>query len=364
MQGRLFRRAVDIDSGCSMEPTQKKIPAVKNTVMDHCIGDTALEDTLRVLVSQKDHVVHFAQLADAGNVLCENVPGLLAQLRAFGCRISMEGAGACRLVALPDRLHPVCIRAGLHTRVVARHVDYHESLCSTNRTARDLAAAGAPEGTLVIAEHQSAGKGRMDRTWIAPPGSCILCSCVLYPPVPPPAVFQVTMAAGLAVARAIETVCSLPALIKWPNDVYVQGKKVCGILTEFLADLDRLTYAVVGVGINVNFDVARCPEIADTAVALSGVTGRRCDRLAILREFLQEFDAGYCRLGTDRGADFLRRQWQDYSLIQGKKVRILDGNEVTCGVAEDVTPEGHLILFDERSGRKKTIYCGDVSLRF
>lgn len=328
------------------------------------VGDAALEGAVGVLLSQKEHGVPVGHLADAGNVVCEDVPGLIARLRDLGCRIDMEGSQACRLVALPDRLYPVFVRAGLHTSVVASRVDYYESLCSTNNAARDFAAAGAPDGTLVVAEHQSAGKGRMGRNWIAPPRSCILCSCLLYPTVPPAAVFRVTMAAGLAVARAIESVCAVPALIKWPNDVYVQGKKVCGILTEFLADRNRLTYAVVGVGINVNFEVASCPEIAGTAVSLSSVTGRRCDRLEILREFLQEFDAGYCCLRTAGGADHLRRQWQHYSLIQGKKVRILDGDEVTCGVAADVTPEGHLILIDEHSGQKKTIYCGDVSLRF
>lgn len=262
---------------------------------------------------------------------------------------------------LSDRLVPSRIKDCITTSVVARNILYFQSIDSTNRIAGEYARQGCSDGTLVIAEEQTAGRGRFSRTWISPARSSILCSLIFYPSITTASLFKMTMLASIAVVRAIHALCNIDSFIKWPNDVYVNGKKVCGILTEFESDHDILKYVVVGIGINVNQDMIACPEINTIAVSLKEACGKIISRLALLKELLEEIDRLY-RDFLKTGGTGLRSEWMKHSGIMNRHVLITDVDTVTSGIVKDITDDGHLMLEDEQ-GSTHEILCGDVSLQ-
>jgi BirA family biotin operon repressor/biotin-[acetyl-CoA-carboxylase] ligase len=282
-------------------------------------------------------------------------------LRLQGATIIVSEDDRCCLQDAPDRLYPVLIQDGLHTVTVARELHYFSRLDSTNRLAKELAEKNAANGTLVLAEEQTAGRGRLDRTWLAPAFSSILCSVIFYPDLAPGSLFRLTMMASVAVASAINRACNLPAKIKWPNDVYIGNKKVCGILTEFSGNKDRIRYAVVGMGLNVNLDFTNHTELAGIATSLQAESGRKISRLKILKGLLEELDYQYQLLAAGR-ADEVRRAWEQHALILGKRVTVYSGDETITGTAQGIDADGHLLLIDE-GGACREIISGDVSLR-
>lgn len=247
--------------------------------------------------------------------------------------------------------------ANLQTSVIGRKLHCFESIDSTNRIARRYADQGAPEGTVVLAEHQSSGRGRLNRSWLAPPRSSILCSIVLYPPLKPEYLFRLTMLASIAVVDSLREAAGISSGIKWPNDIYAGGKKLCGILTEIDGDANRLRYAVIGIGLNVN-NSCKGTELEEQATSLADISGRECPRQEILQRLLQNLDRLYSRL-DDAG---LPAQWQQRCMHLGKRVQILDGPTILEGTARGITDRGHLLL--ESSGAVQEIICGDVSLRW
>ena len=282
-------------------------------------------------------------------------------LRAQGATIIVSEDSGCCLQEFPDRLYPILIQDGLHTATVARELHYFPRIDSTNRLAKELAAGNAADGTLVLAEEQTAGRGRLDRTWLAPAFSSILCSVIFFPALAPASLFRLTMMTSVAVVNAINRACKLPAKIKWPNDVYLGDKKVCGILTEFSGDQERIRYAVVGIGLNVNIDFKGNPELASIATSLQAECGRKISRLNVLQALIEELDNYYQLLAAGR-ADDVRRDWEQHALILGKHVTVSSGDETVTGTAQGIDSDGHLMLIDE-NGARREIISGDVSLR-
>ncbi len=278
--------------------------------------------------------------------------------QGFGITASIK-KGYC-LTEIPDRLFPALIQTGLETKIVAREVYYFESIDSTNRIAKQYAAEAVTDGTVVIAEEQTRGKGRMNRDWVSPQYSNILCSVIFYPPMPTSKVFRLTMLASIAVVRTLAAVCGVAASIKWPNDVYINGKKVCGILTEFFADHDSIKYAVVGIGLNVNIDIAHYPAIAGSATSLLQVCGHRVSRLTVFKNLAKQIDSLYQELLSTDGED-LQKEWQRHSMVCNRQVSIVSGEKIMRGTARGITRDGHLVLIDEQ-GELHEIVCGDLSL--
>ena len=293
--------------------------------------------------------------------LCGGDPQLAtavaAELRANGCTVSASH----RLESAPDRLLPLLVQAGLATRTIGCCLVAFETVDSTNRVARACAAQGFPDGTLVVAESQTRGRGRLDRHWLSPAGTDLLCSLVLYPRLPASAAFRITMLVSIAVVRALASVCGISAGIKWPNDVYAADRKICGILSEFSASGDGLEYVTAGFGINVNSDPGRLPELSAAATSASALTGRRQDRRQLLQAVLAEVDCLYAQLAADGGAD-LHLLWQQHAMMLGRTVRICGDDSELQGRARAITAEGHLLLEDS-AGQVHEIVCGDVSLR-
>ena len=226
--------------------------------------------------------------------------------------------------------------------------------------AKQLAEQGALNGAVVVAEHQRRGRGRLDRSWEAPPGACLLCSVIFYPDIEPEFLFRLTMMASVAVVDALQATAGICAGIKWPNDVYVGDKKICGILTELGYSPQSVQYAVVGMGINVNWDLKNNEQLGSSATSISDVCGKKISRVKILTELLLLMDRGYSSIHD--GA-ILRNLWSARCMHLGKTVRIISDHDSLEGTAKGITEQGHLMI-QSADGSMHDILCGDVSLRW
>jgi BirA family biotin operon repressor/biotin-[acetyl-CoA-carboxylase] ligase len=259
-----------------------------------------------------------------------------------------------------ERLSGESIRAGLHTAFLGQDLVYLPATASTNDEARRLAQAGAPEGTLVVADYQSAGRGRLGRSWAAPPGSSLLLSLLFRPSLGPHQVQRLTMICGLAVAEAIESETVLRAGLKWPNDVTVGGAKAGGILSEMELSGDRVDCAVVGIGLNVNLDPSELPaDLLVPATSLSHALGRRVARLPLLWAFLRIVETRYLALKAGHSP---HDEWAERLVTVGQTVRVSMAGNVLTGIAEGVDANGALLV-RRNDGWLETVVAGDVTLR-
>jgi len=230
---------------------------------------------------------------------------------------------------------------------------------STNDEAKRLAEDGAPEGTLVVADEQTAGRGRLQRTWWAPAGTALLMSLILRPDLAPHQAQRLTMLCSLAVCDAIAGTTGLVPAVKWPNDVLLRGRKVCGILTELGIKGTRLVYAVVGMGVNVNVNFGGAGELTLTATSLAQELGREVSRLELLRAILINIEERYTRL---RAGESPHAEWAARLATLGQRVIVTTPTEQLSGIAEGVDADGALLLRDE-NGVLRPILAGDVTLR-
>jgi BirA family biotin operon repressor/biotin-[acetyl-CoA-carboxylase] ligase len=257
---------------------------------------------------------------------------------------------------MTEKLSPETISKGLTTQVLGQNIACYESLGSTNDVAKELAKQGAVNGTLIVADHQTAGKGRRGRRWIAPPASSLLLSLVLRPRLTSSQLPRLSMACALAVAQAIEEFTGLSVHFKWPNDILLRGKKTGGILIEASISGETVDYAVVGLGLNVNLDVRQLPEIADIATSISVELGRRVSRLDLLRVYLEFMEREYRLL--EQG-EYPHERWAARLPILGQRVEVATPWGTESGCAERVDAEGGLILRRD-DGTAAYVAVGDV----
>jgi len=255
-----------------------------------------------------------------------------------------------------DDLSVAAITEDLGTRFVGRRILYYPSVTSTMDIARREAQQGAAEGTIVVADEQTGGRGRLKRTWLSPGGSISL-SVILYPGLE--YLPSLIMLASLAVVRSVESVAGIRAQIKWPNDVLINNRKVCGILIESDIRGGRVNHVLLGIGINVNLSLADFPEIQAIATSLSDELGRDISRLSLIRCLLAEVERLYLALST---GESLFEEWRDNLVTLGKKVRVKTPEAVYEGVAESVAADGGLLLRG-LDGSLTRILAGDVTLR-
>lgn len=283
-------------------------------------------------------------------------------LREAGYQIDSQPRRGHCLLAVPDLLYPEEIRAGGRLGLFGREIHYLTEVGSTNETARSLAEEGAPEGTIVLAEIQTGGRGRLGRMWVSPFGKGIWMSLILRPPIAPPAAPHLTLAAAVAVARAVREVTGLPAGIKWPNDLLVNGRKVCGILTEMKAEVDAVHYIVVGIGINVNLRAEDLPpDVRELATSLMMELGAAVPRVRLAREVLSRLSELYS-LYLQEGFPPVREAWKEMNITLGKRVKVSSTWDEYHGTAVDIDNEGALLVRGE-DGQQRRFYAGDVTLR-
>ncbi len=255
-----------------------------------------------------------------------------------------------------NNLSPASITNNLGTHFIGRRVICYPNLTSTMAAAKQETQLGAIEGTVVIADEQTAGRGRLKRVWLSPKGSIAL-SIILYPSVVN--LPSLIMLASLAVVHSIEAVTGLRSQVKWPNDVLVNDRKVCGILIESSVRGNIVDYAIIGIGVNVNLRLSDFPEIPATATSLSAELGRDVSRLRIIRRLLVEVEGLYLAL---QAGGSIYEEWRDSLITLGRRVRVKSGKTIYEGVAESVARDGSLLL-RHSNGDLSKIVAGDATLR-
>ena len=280
-------------------------------------------------------------------------------LRARGYTIASEHAQGYVLKASPDRLDAT--ELGPHLTGGWRRIEWHQEIDSTQRRARELGQEGAAEGTVVIAEAQTAGRGRLGRTWHSPPGRNVYASILLRPDVMPTVVPQLALVVGLGVAGAIETLGLAPKL-KWPNDVLLDGRKAVGILTEMEAELDRVRLVIVGIGVNVNLDRGDLPPyLRDTATSLKIAAGRPIDRVRFMAQILTSVERAYGRFTREGFAGSLKGDFDARDALRGRRVTREVGGAPVEGVADGVDDDGALRLVAD-GGAVQRVVAGEVAI--
>lgn len=265
-----------------------------------------------------------------------------------------------RLLESPDLVTAAEIREGLQTTVLGQNIVYRDSIDSTNTLAQQLAREGAPDGTLVIADEQTAGRGRRGRQWFSPPHSGVWMSLILRPQLPLQHAAQITLVAAVALSKALTRESGVQAGIKWPNDILFSGKKCCGILTEMHAEFDQIHHLVVGIGINVNVPQSDfSDELQSIATSLQAIKGERLSRAGVVRSVLNEFEPLYRRYVDGGGFGSIRDDWKASSITLGRQIVAQTARGTITGKALDIDEFG-VLLVEQADGSVEKIYSADI----
>ena len=315
----------------------------------------AMDDILKALLPGE--IVSGARISKALGITRAAVWKRITALRERGFVIDSLDRQGYLLVHVPDVLMSSLITYGLETKWAGSQVFCYESVDSTNRVLRTMAADGAGHGTLVVANEQTGGRGRRGRGWLTPKDTSIAMSLLLRPEIPPAKVALLSLAASVAVAKGIRQVTGLEAGIKWPNDIVVNGKKVCGILLEMDADEQNVHYIVAGAGINVHLmDIPE--EIRATATSLDLELGHPCSRVEIVKAVMRATEETENLL---RDGSFMS-VYETLSVTLGHPVSVQGVGETFTGTAEQIREDGVLMVRTE-SGAVREVMAGDVSVR-
>jgi BirA family transcriptional regulator, biotin operon repressor / biotin---[acetyl-CoA-carboxylase] ligase len=306
---------------------------------DGGLTDARLGRIVRLLADNAMIVVSGTKLAQEIGASRSEVWRLVQQLRRLGVRIAGRPATGYQMESIPDLLLPEFLAPALKGTMFAEHIHHYFRIGSTNVAAMNAAAADAPQGSVYVAEEQTAGRGRGGHGWHSVRSAGIYCSVILRPTVAPADVLILSLAAGLAVRDAVEQVTGLRADLRWPNDLMLGGKKFCGILIEMNAEATRVRYAVVGIGMNVNQETFPA-SIESLATSLRMETGRTCSRVELAAALLKSLDREYRRLGAAR--DEIRRRFEQYSSsARGRRVHVEEDGGYE-GVTEGLDERGFL----------------------
>jgi len=260
-----------------------------------------------------------------------------------------------RLESSPDRLFALEIAHGLNTKFIARKIHYFDYLSSTMDLAMQLGIQAAPHGTLVLAESQTKGRGRLGRSWFSPKYKGIYFSLILRPEISPSASPVLTLLAAVSICEAIKKIVALDAQIKWPNDIFICNKKISGILTEMNAEVDKVNFVVIGIGLNVNNDKK---SLIAQATSLKEQAGHPVSRVLLLQELLRRIENNYSLL-EDKGAQIIIDKWRSFSLTLGRRVKVYCQDKHVEGQAVDIDHDGALLIRKD-SGLTQKVFSGDV----
>jgi len=323
------------------------------------ITDHKIDRLVHLLVRNATVVVPGPKIAEEIGVSRSTVWEWIEKLRALGVAIKGHPRRGYQLEKLPDILVPSLVRAELPHAEIGHKIIHYFRTDSTNSAALALDAQSGPHGTVVIAEEQTAGRGRLGRNWYSEKSSGIYASIILRPPLSPAAAPILTLLAGVAVHRAVGSAAGLKADIRWPNDVLVTGKKVCGILTEMKAEVDRLHMVVLGIGINVNH--SSMPEdLREIATSLALESGRHYSRLHVLAELLGSVERYYHMLLREGPAAIVREWSAASSYAEGKRVRVKAGENDYSGVTAGLDASGALKIRRD-DGRQELLVAGEIT---
>ena len=312
------------------------------------------------MLRETDGYVSGQELCNKFGVSSTAVWKAINQLKENGYEIEAVQNKGYHLLSAPDIMNKTELESIHATEWAGCEIYYFDSIDSTNTKAKELAEEGHPSGTLVVADRQTAGKGRRGRSWESPTGIGIFMTLMLKPEINPNNASMLTLVAAMATTRAIRRVTGVPAMIKWPNDIVMNGKKVCGILTEMSAQFDYINHIVIGIGINVhNEDFPE--EIAKTASSLYLESGQHIHRASLIEAFLEEFEDVYAEYLKTEDMEGLQKEYDAMLVNRGRQVRVLDPKEPFEGKAMGITKKGELIVDTWES--RKLVSSGEVSVR-
>ncbi len=305
--------------------------------------DVRLGHIVRLLMEHATVVVSGTKIAQEISSSRSEVWRLIQQLRRLGVNVEGHPSTGYQLKSVPDLLLPEVLQPLLRGTIFDDHIHHFFKIGSTNNEALNAAAKGEPEGSIFLAEEQTAGRGRGSNTWESARSSGIYCSVILRPAMPPADVLVLTLAIGLAVASAVREVGEVEVDLKWPNDVLLHGRKVCGILTEMNAEITRVRYIVAGIGLNVNQETFS-KELEHEAISLRMATGRNWSRVELAAALLKSLDREYKNLlqRADARPSILRRFAESSSWIRGKHIRIDEAGSNLKGVTAGLDDRGFL----------------------
>ena len=333
------------DNGGLIAPDSKK-RSVKTSTGEHMLHaqtDARLGSIVKVLMDHATVVVSGTKLADEIGTGRSEVWRLVQQLRGLGVEISGQPSTGYRLKTVPDLLLPDVLARLTRGTIFSSHIRHYFKVGSTNTAAMQAAAEGAVEGSVFLAEQQTAGRGRSDHKWHSAESSGIYCSVILRPPLPPSEALILSLAAGLAVQSAVQAIDpKIPADLKWPNDLLIDGKKFCGILTEMNAEVTKVRYVVIGIGINVNQENFPA-ELRPLATSLRAASKREWSRVEVCAALLKSLDREYRALlqRPDARDSVLRRFQERSSSVRGRRVRIEENGDFE-GVTDGLDSRGFL----------------------
>jgi len=330
------------DNGSLITPDSKK-RSVKVVTGEHAQTDARLGRIVRVLTDHATVVVSGTKLADEIGTGRSEVWRMVQQLRSLGVDISGQPATGYRLKTVPDLLLPDVLAPLTRGTIFSSHIRHYFTIGSTNTAAMQAAAEGAVEGSVFLAEQQIAGRGRSDHKWHSAASSGIYCSVILRPPLPPSEALILSLAAGLAVQSAVQAIDpKIPADLKWPNDLLIDGKKFCGILTEMNAEVTKVRYVVIGIGTNVNQESFPA-DLQPVATSLRTASKHAWARVEVCAALLKSLDREYRALlqRPDARDSVLRRFHEQSSSVRGRRVRI-EENDSFEGITDGLDPRGFL----------------------
>ncbi|WP_425433864.1 biotin--[acetyl-CoA-carboxylase] ligase [Marininema mesophilum] len=315
---------------------------------------------VRLLLEQKEGYVSGEEISQRLDCSRTAIWKHINELRNEGYQIEAKPKTGYRLVYRPDRVAPEELIPHLDTKYIGRKVRYQRSVASTQPLAHEWAKEGAVEGSLFLAEEQVAGRGRMGRMWHSPTHSGIWMSLILRPQIPLNQAPQLTLLTSVAITRALRKQTGLNIRIKWPNDLLIDGKKICGILTELRGEQDQVHYVVQGIGINVNATESVWPEelklIATSLAIEAGKTFSRPELIGAICGELEALYEGY----LNHGFAPIRILWEQYATIIGQEITVRTGLHSVKGIAKGLAENGALLL--ETNTGVQTIYSSDIEV--
>lgn len=312
------------------------------------------------LLKEKDGFISGEKIAKDFNMTRAGVWKHINSLKEEGYIIESISKKGYRLISTPDILSYEEIEPYLKTSLIGRNLHYYNSIDSTNNKGKEIASS-EKEGTLIVAEEQIRGKGRLGRDWLSSEGKGIYMSIILKPDLEPMKVSRITLIAAAAVNKALLKQ-AIESSIKWPNDILINGKKICGILTEVSGELNMLDYVVIGIGVNVSLSKTDIPkELKDIATSINMEEGKAINRKQLMANILNEFEDFYMDFKENGNISRVVKICKENSAVLGKEVNVIKGNQSRRGIAIDISNTGELIVeFD--TGIEK-IYSGEVSVR-
>lgn len=317
---------------------------------------------LTALRSTSEGGVAGTELSQALGISRAAVWARIQELRLLGYEIEASPHLGYRLLSVPDVLHADDLLSGLgQTKIIGRDIRVFEETTSTNDVIEKLARDNVKEGVVVFAESQTKGRGRLGRKWMSPPRKGLWFSVLLRPAMRPATVTQLTIAACTALFRAIRLQTGLTPEIKWPNDILIRGKKVAGILTELSAELDKVKYVILGIGVDVNLGAGEFPpELRKLATSLKIESGQRQDRAGLAIKIMRELDHDYEQI-CEGQFETVANEWEEHCTTLGHNVVIHIGDRTVQGSAESLDTDGALLVRTQH-GRLERIIGGDVTV--